>query len=102
MVCELGVVPPLFTVMVPVWLPGARFAVFTDTLSATGVVPLVGVTSSQAALSETVNGRAAPVLPIWTVWGAGVDSPIRKAKASEFELTVIVAAACTVSVTFTV
>jgi len=53
-----------------------------------GVVPLVGVTESQAAfVTDTVNASGAPLLLTWMVCAAGAGSPVRYEKPALVEFS---------------
>ena len=69
-------VPAEVTVTVPEYVPAARPVVSTDTLRSRGAVPLVGLTDSHGASSETVKeSEPPPVLATLSVLAAGLAAP---------------------------
>src|ERR1039458_2727062 len=66
--------PPEVSTILPVVTPGTRFTGLMVTCRLAGVAPEGGITDSQpfcVATAVAVKGSAAPVLPSWTVNGAG-------------------------------
>ena len=88
-------------VMVPLYVPAARLAGFTETVKVTGVVVPVCDMFSQGVLVLDETGSAAPVLPTVTPCETGTLPPMVKLNDSAEGEAVRLGWALTVSVTGT-
>src|SRR5262245_44868120 len=73
---SIGRAPGEATRTVPVYVPSARFAGFTDSVTEPGAVPVEGPAESQAPpRAVVVNGRGAPLLAMGTLRVRGAFAP---------------------------
>ena len=85
------VAPVAVTVIAPLYVPGVRPAMLTETVTAEGAVPEVGLTLSHVALSVALQFNVPPpVLVMPRDWFAGFAPPAVAVKLKLDGLTPIV------------